>query len=200
MYTLAKIIQYFFPLIALILLIIGIRRRAIHYVVSSLWLSLIAILIHFQFSENQIFGSYFDYLNTGIYSFTLCVLLIALMNVLSHLSLDNKLFRYTCSLINAFIIVGTLLVIINLWINAFFIENKQQGTPIMQVALFDKPTYCHYKYAFFKVSPDGSIMYLCPNYYGFIASVGHLATSPDFVTNQLHLSTKKKNDATMNKH
>lgn len=192
MFTLAKIIQYFFPLIALILLIIGIQRKTIRYVISSLWLSLIAVLIHFQFSGNQIFGSYFDYLNSGIYSFTLLVLLVALIRVLSHLSIDNIVFRYIFSFIDAIMVVGALLVIINLWINALFIENKKEGTPIMQVALFQKPDYCHYKYVFYKVISDGSVMYLCPNHYGLIASVGHLATSPDFVTNQLHLMAKKQ--------
>lgn len=194
MYTLAKIIQYFFPLIALILLIIGIKRKIIHYVISSLWLSLITVLIHFQCSGNQIFGSYFDTVNAAIYSITLLILLVALIQVMSHLSFDNPVFRYVSSFTNAIMVVGAFLVITNLWINAFFIENKKLGTPVMQVALFDKPDYCHYKYIFYKVAPDSTIMYLCPNYYGLIASVGRLSI-PDFITDQLHLFRKKIPDA-----
>jgi hypothetical protein len=192
MYTLAIIIQYFFPLIALVLLIIGMQRKTIHYVISSLWLSFIALLIHFQFSGNQIFSAYFDYMNTAIYTFTLFVLLLALIQVITHLSISNGIVKYIGSFINAFLVVSALLVITNLWINAFFIENKKEGTPIMQVALLDQPDYCHYKYVFYKVMPDNSVWYLCPNHYGLIASVGHLATSPDFVKNQLHLSVQKK--------
>ncbi|MGC1182889.1 type I secretion system protein LssZ [Legionella sp.] len=191
MYTLAKVIQYFFPLIALMLLIIGIHRKIIYYVISSLWLSLIAIFIHFQSSGNQIFGSYFDYANAGIYSFTLLVLLVALIQVISHLTIDSLIFKYLNSFINAFIVVGIFLVITNLWLNAFFIENKKAGTPVMQVALLDKPDYCNYKYVFYKVTPEGSVMYLCPNYYGLIASIGQLSVNPDFITQQLHFSAKK---------
>lgn len=191
MYALAKIIQYFFPLIALIFLIAGIRKNAINYIISSLWLSLIAALIHFQFAGNQIFGTYFDYVNAAFYSFTLLILLTALIRVIAHLGTTSLIFKYTGSFINSFMVVGALLVITNLWINAIFIEEKKSGTPVMQIALFDKPAYCHNKYVFYKIAPDNSVMYLCPNYYGLIASVGRLTTSPDFVTRQLHLSAKK---------
>lgn len=62
----------------------------------------------------------------------------------------------------------------------------------MQVALFNKPHYCHNKYIFYKIAPDSTVMYLCPNYYGFIASIGYLATSPDFIATQLSLPVKKQ--------
>ncbi len=192
MHILAKVIQYFFPLIALIHLLIGIKRKAIAYVISSLWLSLIAALVHFQFSGNQIFGTYFDYINASIYSLTLLVLVIALIQVFYHLSINRLVFHYICSFISAFMVVGACLVITNLWINAVFINNKKTGTPIMQVALFDKPNYCQYSYVFYKISPDNSVMYLCPNYYGLLASIGHLSKSPDFVTNQFKLSPSLK--------
>lgn len=191
MYALAKMIQVFFPFVALILLIIGIKRKALHYIISSLWLSLIAVLIHFQFSGNQIFGSYFDMSNAAVYSFSLLVLLASLICVISHLGISYSFFRYTSGVINAFLVVGAFLVIINLWINAFFITNVKEGTPVMQVALFDKPDYCQYKYVFYKVTPENTVMYLCPNQYGLIAAVGRLATNPDFVLRQLHLPSKK---------
>lgn len=194
MYILAKIIQFFFPLIALLLLIIGIKRNAIHYIISALWLSLIALLIHFQYSGNQIFGDYFDYTHAAIYTFTLLILLVALILIMAHLSINNSFLKYLSGFISALMVVGACLVSINLWINASFIEDKKVNTPLMQVALFDKPDYCHYKHIFYKVSPDNSVMYLCPNYYGLIASIGRLSTSPDFVTNQLHWSIKKGND------
>lgn len=192
MYTLGKLIQTLFPLIALVLFIIGTKRNAIHYIISSLWLSLIAALIHFQLSGNQIFGMYFDYLNAGIYSFNVLTLVLSLTHVMSHLSISGPAFKYTSTLINAFLVVGACIVISNLWINAFFIKNKMEGTPIMQVALFDKPEYCESKYIFYKVDQDSLVTYLCPNYYGLLPSIGHLATSPDFITTRLSLPVKKQ--------
>lgn len=111
MYTLGKLIQSLFPLIALVLFIIGIKRNAIYYIISSLWLSLIALLIHFQFSGNQIFGTYFNYLNAGIYSFNLLILLLALIQVISHLSTNSPTFKYTSTFIDAFLVVGAFIFI-----------------------------------------------------------------------------------------
>ncbi|WP_454780864.1 type I secretion system protein LssZ [Legionella sp. WA2022007384] len=192
MYTLGKLIQSLFPLIALVLFIIGIKRNAIYYIISALWLSLIALLIHFQFSGNEIFGTYFNYLNAGIYSFNLLILLLALIQVISHLSIKAPTFRYTYTFINALLVVGAFILISNLWINAFFIENKMEGTPIMQVALFEKPTYCDSRYVFYKIDRDSSVAYLCPNHYGLLPSIGHLATTPDFITTQMSLPIKKQ--------
>lgn len=192
MYTLAKLIQSFFPLMAFICVIIGTKKNAIHYIISALWLSLIAVLIHFQFSGNQVFGTYFNYFNTSIYSCSLLLLLYSLIRIIAHLSVMSPSFKYIYSFVNAFMVVGAFLVIINLWINAFFIEHKREGTPIMQVALLHNSDYCHSKYLFFKVANDNTIMYLCPNYYGLLPSVGRLATTPDFIATQLPLSVKKQ--------
>ena len=61
--------------------------------------------------------------------------------VITHLSIDNDVFRYVSSFAKALIVIGSVLVIINLWVNAFFITNRMQGTPIMQVATFNKTEY-----------------------------------------------------------
>lgn len=192
MYILAKAIQSLFPLIALLLLIIGIKRNIISYVVSSLWLSLIALVIHYQSSGGQILGSYFNFLNAAIYSINLIILFISLIRVIAHLSSESLFFKYSSSLIQSLIVIGSFLVITNIWINAYFIENKMIGTPIMQVALFKKADYCNYRYIFYKVATDGSIVYLCPNHYGLIPSIGRLSISPDFIATQLSIPNKKQ--------
>ncbi len=192
MYLLSKIVLSIFPIIAVILLIFGITRNAIYYIVSALWLSVISLIIHFQSSGGEILGSYFNYTNAAIYSLNLIILFISLIRILSHLSIDNDAFRYISSFAKAFIVIGSLLLVINLWVNAFFIDNRMPGTPIMQVASFNKYEYCDYKYIFYKVNTDGTVMYLCPNHYGLIPSIGHLAISPDFITSQLSLPSKKQ--------
>ena len=120
------------------------------------------------------------------------MLFFSLIRVIAHLSIDNRLFHYASSLFNALIFIGSLFVIINLWINAFFIENRMPGTPIMQVSLPKQADYCSYRYIFFKVAKDGSVIYLCPNHYGLIPSVGRLTISPDFIATQLSLPIKKQ--------
>ncbi len=192
MYILSKLIHCLFPLIALVFLIIGIKRNTIYYVISSLWLSLIALVIHYQSSGSQILGSYFNYTNATIYTLNVITLFIALIRIISHLSSNNTTYKYVSSLIQSLIAIGCLLVITNLWINAYFIENRMEGTPIMQVALLKKADYCNSKYIFYKVAANGSIVYLCPNFYGFIPSIGHLSISPDFIATQLPMSTKKQ--------
>ncbi len=180
-----------FPLIALILLIVGIKRNTIYYVISALWLSLIAVAIHYQSSGGQLLGSYFNFLNATIYTANLIILLISLIRIISHLSSNNPIFKYTSSLIKSFIVIGSFLVITNLWVNAFFIENRMAGTPIMQVALPKSAAYCNYRYIFYKVATDGSVLYLCPNHYGLIPSIGHLSLSSDFIATQPPIPIKK---------
>ncbi|RUR16005.1 type I secretion system protein LssZ [Legionella sp. km535] len=192
MYNLAKVIHCLFPLIALVLLIIGIKRKAIYYVISALWLCIIALVIHFQSSGGEILGSYFNYMNAAIYSANLIILFIALVRVIDHLSSDGALFRYVSTFIKSLIVIGSILLISNLWINAYFIENRMTGTPVMQVALLQKPEYCSYRYIFYKVAADGSVIYLCPNHYGLVPSIGRLEISPDFITTQLSAPSKKQ--------
>lgn len=192
MYTLARVIYYLFPVIAFILLIIGIKRSAIQLIISSLWLSLIAIILHFQASGGQILGSYFNYFNSSIYTLTLVVLFVSFLQVISHLSFNHYVIKLISGMVNSFILVGSLIVLVNLWINAFFIENRMEGSPILQIALFNKPEYCSYKYIFYKIAKDGSVYYLCPDHYGLVPSMGRLDVSPDFITTQLSLPGKKR--------
>lgn len=192
MYTLTQVIHCLLPLIALILLITGIKRNAIYYVISSLWLSLIAIVIHYQSSGGQILGSYFNYVNATIYSLNLIILLISLIRIISHLTASTPVMKYLSSLFQSFIVIGSLLVITNLWVNAFFIENRMSGTPIMQVALAKKSSQCSYRHIFYKVATDGNVVYLCPNHYGLIPSIGYLSISPDLLAHQQLITLQNK--------
>lgn len=192
MYHLTRVILCIFPLIAFALFIIGIYKNKIYYIISSLWLSLIALIIHYQTSGGEILGSYFNYVNASIYSINLIVLFISLIRIISHLSNESIIFKYISSLFQALIVIGSVLVIINLGINAFFIENRLPGTPVMQVALLQKPEYCSYRYLFYKVTLDGAVEYLCPNHFGLLPSIGRLDISPDFITTQLSAPSKKQ--------
>lgn len=192
MFILTSIIDCLFPLMALLLLIIGIQRKAIYYIISSLWLSVIALIIHFQSSGSQIFGGYFDYLQASIYSVNLIVLFVALVCIFSHLAINSNFYLYLSSLFKAVICISILFLIINLWTNAYFIENRMPGTPIMQVALLEKSEYCSNKYVFYKVDKDGAVSYLCPNHFGIIPSIGKLAVSPEFIITQLSMPIKKE--------
>jgi hypothetical protein len=192
MYTLAQIIYCLFPIIASILIIIGIKKNAIYYIISALWLSIIALITHSQASGGEILGSYFNYFNAISYTFNLIILLISLVNVIAHLNTDNTIIKSTNALLQAFIIIGSILVTVNIWINAYFIENRKEGTPVMQVALISKPNYCNYRYIFYKVNVSGSLSYLCPNHYGLVPSSGHLSISPDFIAAQIPNQKKKQ--------
>lgn len=190
MYTLTQVLYNLFPVIACIVLILGIKRHSIQLIISSLWVSLIGIALHFQASGGQILGSYFNYGNATIYSLDLFVLVISFLIIISHLSFNHLIFKYLSHLINSFVVIAGLIVIINLWMNAFFIENRLEGSPILQVALFNKTQYCSYKYIFYKIAKDGSVHYLCPDHYGLIPSAGKLDVKPDFITTQLTLPIK----------
>ena len=193
MNTLSNLLHDFLPLLGAILLIIGIRTNRINYLIAALWLSLIALLLHYQTAGGEILGSYFGYKNAAIYTVNLVVLLTTLLDLFSRLPrLRSKLTRYSTGFISSCLVVGSLLLLINLWVNARFIENRRLGTPIMQVATFTPLPYCNYRYVFYKVGVEGKISYMCPNYYGIIPSIGQLDVSPNFVLNHFDQQLKAK--------
>ena len=181
------------PLLGAISLIIGIKMERVNYIIAALWLCLIALLLHYQTAGGEILGSYFDYQNAAIYSVNIVVLLATILYLFLKLPLfKGTLFRYLTGFISAGLVVGCLLLLINLWINAHFIENRRPGTPVLQIATFTPLDYCSYRYVFYKVGLDGKISYMCPDYYGVIPSVGHLDVLPDVVLNHLLPHVKQK--------
>lgn len=178
------IIHIILPMLALGSLIIGLWNNRIYCVIASLWLSLIALVIHYQASGGEILGSYFNYFNAFFYTLNLFILCIALSRVIYHLTDGNSLLRHLNTIILLFIVVSCSLLTINLWINADFIEHRLHGTPVMQVTLAKKTDYCSYNYLFYTMTPAGTVAYLCPNYYGLIPSLGTLDVEPDFIKMQ----------------
>jgi hypothetical protein len=191
-YTLVSILYSSLPVVGLILLFIGIKRNLLTYVISSLWLSLIALIILFKTSGGEILGSYFNYPNALIHTANMIILCISLIYIFSSIIKENKSIKYLISFIQSCIVIGSGLLVINIWVNAYFIENRLAGSPVMQVSMVDKPKYCSYKYIFYKIAADGTVHYLCPNYYGLIPSIGHLSVSPDFLTTQISNPNKKQ--------
>lgn len=187
--SLAQTIKFIIPLGALVVLLYGIYKRAIYYITAALWLSLISLIIHYQNSGGEILGTYFNYLNAFFYSLNLVILAVSMVFVLAHLNSKNEASwgSYLETFIKSLIFIACFLMFTNVWMNAFFIENKMKGTPIIQVALINKPVYCDYKYVFFKMAQNGSVYYLCPNYYGLIPKLGYLEKNPDFLETQLPL-------------
>ncbi len=191
--TLSNLLHELLPLIGVVLLIAGLNLHRINYLIAALWLSLIAMLLHYQTAGGEILGTYFGYKNAAIYTLNLLVLISTLLCLFFKLPLfQGKLSRYIASFLSACLILGSLLLLINLWMNAHFIENRKLGTPIMQVATFGPLSYCGYRHVYYKVDLDNQINYMCPNYYKIIPSIGHLDISPELLLNQLTRPSNKK--------
>ncbi|KTD26160.1 MULTISPECIES: type I secretion system protein LssZ [Legionella] len=187
MLNLLEAIHILFPVLGIIILVLGIKQRRKNYLVVALWLSLIALILHYRASGGEILGSYFNYSHAAIYSLNLVVLIAAIICLLvaSMEEMNSKFLRYSGGLLSAGLITGGALLITNLWINAFFVEDRLAGTPILQVATFSKQPYCSYRYVFYKIGSDSIVRFMCPNHYGLLPSVGPLNTAPSFVIKQL---------------
>lgn len=188
---LSNSLHVLFPLLGIALLVAGIMAKRTNYIIGALWLSLIALVLHYQTAGGEILGTYFGYKNAAIYSANLIVLITTLLYLFFKLPLLQKNpARHLTGFISACLVVGSILLLINLWMNACFIENRRTGTPIMQVATFKPIDYCTYRYIFYKVGLDGHINYMCPNHYGIIPSVGQLEVPPGFLLNHLTRPSK----------
>ena len=181
-----NILHDLFPLLSIILLVIGLKIDRISYIIVALWVSLIALLLHYQAAGGEILGNYFGYKNAAIYTLNLLVLISTLVCLFLNLPVKQRKNLRPLSIgISLCIIIGSLLLMINLWFNAVFIENKRPGTPILQVATFTSLPYCSYRYVFYKVTTDGKVGYLCPVHYGLIPSTGQLDSMPSFLLQHL---------------
>ncbi|WP_133127332.1 type I secretion system protein LssZ [Legionella nagasakiensis] len=186
MNALASVTYYILPLLSLVILALGLIKRHARYVLIALWLSLVSLYLQYQSAGGEILGTYFDYQKALLYTITLLTMLSALLYWILHTPIFHKKYlRSSIGLVFALLATGSTLLLINLWINARFIANRLQGTALMQVASFNPPAYCSYRYVFYKIDKNGKVSYLCPNHYGFIPSVGHLDVTPDFLSRQL---------------
>ncbi|KTD21733.1 hypothetical protein [Legionella londiniensis] len=192
MNTLTNVIQYLLPLLALALLLLGLGKKRVIYIQISLWLALIALLLEYKYAGNEILGTYFDYNHAALYSLALLILLVDLLYIgIKYLKPLNPFYRIAGGFLVACLVTGSILLMVNLWVNAQFIENRFPNTAILQVVTFTPPAYCLSRYIYYKVGTEGKVYYLCPNHYGLIPSIGHLDVVPEFIARQLTAQHKR---------
>ncbi|STX29093.1 type I secretion system LssZ [Legionella beliardensis] len=194
------LIHMILPLVSLALLIIGIKNKYKNYIILALWINIFALIINYQLAGGEILGYYFNYFQALIYSINLLVLLACISYLVLSFSSEITPIRYLNSFLAAVSSIGVVLLLINLWVNAWFIENRMPGTPVLQVAAFKPLDYCAYRYVFYKVNNDGTLKFMCPNHYGLVPSVGTLTKAPDFLLKQLPTNLKNKFQHTQIKH
>jgi hypothetical protein len=192
--NIADLIHLLLPILALTVLIFGLNFQRSNYILITLWLSLITLLLSYRSSGGEILGSYFNYFHAATYSLNLLILLISILYLLltGIGPLSRGLLRYSAGLLSAFLVTAAGLLMINVWVNAAFIENRLSNTPILQVATFNKPTYCDYKYVFYKINKEKQLQFMCPNHYGFLPAIGELKSAPAFVVRHLPASLRAK--------
>ncbi len=185
MLTTFRILHILLPIIAIALMVYGVKFRLTLYVSSALWLSLIALILHYMVSGGELLGPYFGYGNAAMYSINLIVMLMAVIYLLSIPQIENRALRILNGLLKLLLIIGTLIVLANIWINAYFIETRMPGTPVMQVSTVSAQDHCKHHYVFYKIDQSGSIQYLCPNQYVLLPGIGKLNMIPEFISRQL---------------
>lgn len=186
MYSFFYLVYLILPIIALVFLLIGMLKKHSPFITIAVWISLLGLLLHYQISGGEILGHYFNYLHAGIYSFNLLIFLIAIMKLLNMNSPENYYLKLSNNFLKAFIVVGLFIILTNLWINAYFIENRKEGTAIIQVAGLKKYNPCNSSnIAYYKIDKKGNIMYLCPHQYGLFPEIGKLEKVPPIIARQL---------------
>lgn len=193
MQPLIQIIIYLLPILGVATFIIGLHVKSMQYVLAAFWIALISMLIQYQNAGGEILGTYFDYPHAFMYSLALGLLITCLYYLLfKTLVFKRKMLQTFATLLFASIIISAVVLLINLWMNALFIENKAPKTAVMQVITFTPPAYCTSRSIFYKVTATHQVAYLCPNYYGILPKVDQLNDVPSFIAQHLqHLSTPR---------
>lgn len=180
-----NLVHILLPILSLLLLILGVKNNHRNYVILSFWSSLIALIIQYELAGAEILGYYFNYLQASIYTLSLLTLAACIIYFVINFKNTKKglhLFGHFFAMIAS---MSILILLINLWMNAYFIENRMPGTPLLQVSVFTPLDYCTYRYVFYKINQTGDLKYMCPNHYGLVPSVGYLTKTPDFLIKQL---------------
>ncbi|QDQ39023.1 type I secretion system protein LssZ [Legionella geestiana] len=187
-------IQYLAPVLSALLLFMGFRKRRVNLVLAALWISLLALMLQYKLMGRAILGAHFDYANAVPYSLNLIIVVAAIVYLLfsSPRFHAYKLVRIVSILFALLLFSASTILLINLWVNARFMESRLDGTPVVQVGTFNKPDWCAYDYVFYIVDTKGRIRYLCPNHYGLLPSTGILEAAPDFLVGQLTTPPKAK--------
>ncbi len=186
MYSLFHLVYLILPVIAALFLVFGIKKKQNSIISMAVWISLLGLLLHYHISGGEILGHYFNYLHASIYTFNILVFLIAIIILLSNKEVESYLLKLSSNLLKAFIVVGVMIILTNLWINAYFIENRKAGTPIIQIAGMKKFNPCKSSnIAYYKVDKQGNIMYLCPSQFGLFPAIDKLDKVPAMIAKQL---------------
>lgn len=187
-------IIYALPVLSLIFLIQAFHKKHLNYALAAVWCSLIAIIMHYQLAGGEIIGNYFNYPHAALYTVNIVLFVLSGLysSVLLRVNMRNKITAGILSLFVATITTACMILLINVWINASFISQRFEKTPIMQVAALNRSYYCSYSHVFIKITPKAEVAYLCPTGYGIIASTGTLKTIPAFIRSSLPKSTVER--------
>ena len=189
--TLMNVINYILPFFAFVLIVFGIMKSKMRFVLVALIVAIFAIVIQYEHAGGELFGRYFDYTHAAIYTVNFIVVISALLYILSgEKVLKAKSLRYPAAVVIAILVVASCIIVMNVWINAFFIKDRLLNTDVIEVGYFEKPLYCNNSVVYYKLNTKYQIEYLCPNYYLLIAKRGYLETTPKLLKEQLLKSVK----------
>lgn len=189
------IIVYTFPLLSLASLLIAFVKKQMNYALISLWISVIAVAVNYQLAGGEIFSPYFGVSQAIPYSANIVVFMISTVFMLYCIKdfLLKKRQRFFIDGLAVFLIAGVIIILINLWTNAWFIESRFPKTPLMEVATFNKPFQCEHAFVILKINKKAKIKYLCPNDKGIFAAIKtYDKPIPEFISDKIPSSILKE--------
>lgn len=181
-------------LIGVVATLFGLRHHKKEAMHIGLWFTIFAMVLLYNLADGEILGTFFNYENSILYSINLLVLVV----ILSYLFLTSnwiqkrQWFHYLAYFGILLIVAAGSVLLINVWMNARFIETKNNALPIIQVANYGNNPHCEYQYVFYKMNNQGTIEYLCPNHYFLIPKVGVVSSIPDYIKQQFNLLVQKR--------
>lgn len=192
---LMTIIVYTFPLLSLASLLLAFVKKQMNYALISLWISVIAVAVNYQLAGGEIFSPYFGVSQAIPYSANIVVFMISTVFMLYCIKdfLLKKRQRVFIDGLAVFLIAGVIIILINLWTNAWFIESRFPKTPLMEVATYNKPFQCEHAFVILKINKKAKINYLCPNDKGIFAAIKtYDKPIPEFISNKIPSSILKE--------
>ena len=173
-------ITYGLPsLFAVCMMFLGFYRHKV-YLLVALWVSAILLIWHHRIAGGSVLGPHFDYNHAVWYSLDLIVLVVSILGLVIKETMPVSVRKIMVAFL-VIVCIADGLLFINVWVNAYFMENRKPNTPLLEVAMVKPTSYCHHHKIFYKVGVDGQWYYMCPDYYGLLPSIGKLDKPPELM-------------------
>ena len=166
---------YLLTTLSLVLFIKYIIKKQTNALISAFWLSLLALIACYFFTNKQLFGPTMTLKATIAYTMAI----ILLMTSILFLGFKITAPSWVKATVITICLLAFFIVLTNIYQNLYFISQKMANRPIIEIANFNKNAFCHGKRYYLLTTKEKQTIGLCPFANGLFSQIKTFAKQND---------------------